>query len=198
MKNKPLIIGLTGGIGSGKTTVAGIFSGKFGIPVYHADDRAKELMHTPSLRKQIEKLFGEKSYENGRLNREFLASIVFNDRKALDKLEKIVHPVVQKDFKKWITRQQTPYVLLENAILFESGMNRLCDYIIFVDADKDLRIKRLKKRNNWSDAQIEARMKNQQTEKEKLKKSHYVIKNNNKIDDILKDIERLNSIFTRL
>ncbi len=160
-KRKPLVVGLTGPIGSGKTTVARIFREAFGIPVYHADDRAKQLMETqPELRRKIKETFGKDSYdENGRLNRAYLGQKVFADAKALKRLEKMVHPVVRADFKKWLQTQDAPYVLLENAILIKSGMDRFCDKIIWVNTDENIRTERIRKRNpEWDDAHIRQRM----------------------------------------
>ncbi len=160
-KRKPLVVGLTGPIGSGKSTVADIFAKQFGIPVYYADDRAKQLMETDAgLRRRIKESFGNESYdENGRLNRAYLGQKVFADARALKKLEQMVHPAVHSDFKKWLQKQSAPYVLLENAVLIKSGMDRFCDKIIWVNADENTRIERIRKRNpSWSEAHIRDRM----------------------------------------
>ena len=120
-----ITVGITGGIGSGKTTIANYFSSEFGIPVYYADTEAKALMNTEALQNPIKKLLGEASYVNGKLDRKYVAGKVFKDQEALEQLNQIVHPAVGKHFKKWCTRQDAPYVLKEAAIL--NRMNKQWD-----------------------------------------------------------------------
>ncbi len=172
-----IIIGLTGGIGSGKTTVAKAFS-KLGVPVYIADDEAKHLMHKSKvIKKKLVDLFGENAYFNGALNRPFIANIIFSDKDYLKKMNAIIHPEVAKHFEKWVAKQNTAYVIKEVAILFENGGDKTCDFIITVIAPLDIRIERLLKRDSTSKEKIEAIMKNQWTDEEKIKESHFVIEN---------------------
>lgn len=174
-----MVVGLTGGIGSGKTTVAKAFE-KLGVPVYIADEEAKKLMNrSPIIKRELTHLFGKDAYVNGELNRPFIAQIIFNDKSFLEKMNAIVHPRVAKHFNKWIFRQEAPYVIKEVAILFENGGYRDCDYVITVVAPKQVRIKRLLKRDNTTKEKIEAIMNNQWPDEEKTKRSHFVINNVN-------------------
>jgi len=171
------IVGLTGGIGSGKTTVAKQFL-ELGIPVYIADDEAKSLMRRSKvIKRKLILLFGEKAYVDGELNRPYLANIIFNDKSYLQKMNAIIHPRVAKHFEKWMQKQMAPYVIKEVAILFENGGDKVCDYVITVTAPIKIRIERLLKRDNTSKNKIEAIMKNQWTDEEKVKHSHFVIDN---------------------
>nr|WP_209309672.1 dephospho-CoA kinase [Tamlana crocina] len=177
-----MIVGLTGGIGSGKTTVAKEFE-KLGIPVYIADEEAKKLMNrSPVIQRELTHLFGKDAYVDGELNRPFIANIIFNDKSFLEKMNAIVHPRVAKHFNKWIFKQNAPYVIKEVAILFENGGDQACDLIITVVAPKAVRIKRLLQRDNTSKEKIEAIMKNQWSDEEKAKRSHFVINNVNLSD----------------
>ncbi|MFL1012289.1 dephospho-CoA kinase [Flavisericum labens] len=177
-----MIVGLTGGIGSGKTTVAKEFE-KLGIPVYIADEEAKRLMNdSPVIKRELTHLFGKDAYTDGELNRPFIANIIFNDKSFLEKMNAIVHPRVAKHFNKWIFKQNAPYVIKEVAILFENGGNKACDYVITVVAPKAVRIKRLLHRDDTTKKKIEAIIKNQWTDDEKTKLSNYVI-NNVKLED---------------
>jgi len=171
------IVGLTGGIGSGKTTVANFFR-KLNVPVYIADDEAKMLMNTSKiLIRKIKKLFGEKAYKNNELNRPFIASRIFNDKTLLNEMNKIVHPKVGKHFKNWLAKQEHPYIIKEAAILFESGSYMECDCIISVVADRDTRIKRLLQRNSTTKKKIKSIMNNQWTDEDRIKLSDFVIHN---------------------
>ncbi len=172
-----MIVGLTGGIGSGKTTVAKYFE-SLGVPVYIADEEAKKLMNRSKvIKRKLIQLFGEKAYTNGTLNRPFLANIIFNDKEYLEKMNAIVHPRVARHFEKWTLKQNTPYVIKEVAILFENGGHNACDAVITVTSPKEIRIERLLKRDNTTLAKIEAIMKNQWTDAEKIKLSDFVIEN---------------------
>ena len=172
------IVGLTGGIGSGKTTVANFFKG-LNVPVYIADDEAKKLMNVSKiLKRKIKKLFGDEAYINDELNRPFIASKIFNDKSLLDKMNAIVHPKVGKHFLKWLEKQEHPYVIKEAAILFENEGYKDCDYIITVIADKQVRIKRIMERDSTSIQKINAIMQNQWNDQDRVKLSDFVIKNN--------------------
>lgn len=172
-----IIVGLTGGLGSGKTTVAKAFN-KLGVPIYIADDEAKKLMkRSKIIKRKLTQLFGEKAYVKGDLNRSFIADIIFNDTSYLEKMNAIIHPRVAKHFKKWALKQSTPYVIKEAAILFENGTYKQCDYIITVTAPLDLRIERLLKRDQTTKGKIKAIMKNQWSDEDKVKLSDFVIHN---------------------
>ncbi|MEP3836661.1 MAG: dephospho-CoA kinase [Algibacter sp.] len=189
-----IVVGLTGGIGSGKTTVAKEFS-KLGIPVYIADNEAKALMRRSKvIKRKLKALFGEDAYLKGELNKPFIANIIFNDKSYLQKMNAIVHPKVAKHFEKWALKQTAPYVIKEVAILFENGGNKACDFVITVTAPKKIRIERLLKRDDTSEEKIEAIMKNQWTDEEKVKHSHFVIENtnlDNTVNQVLKIHKKL-------
>ena len=186
-------IGLTGGIGTGKTTVAKRFE-KLGIPVYYADDRAKSIMqHDTEVKRQIIDLFGEKAYQDNRLNVSYIGGIVFDNPSLLKKLEAMVHPVVRQDFINWAERQKAPYVIVENAILHKSGMDKLVDLVIVVTADLDKRIERLKKRDGKRKKDLLKIINNQDKESEMLKKSDFVIKNNEITEQLDKKISKIDS-----
>ena len=185
-----IIVGLTGGIGSGKTTVAKQFS-EMGIPVYIADEEAKGLMRRSKIiKRKLIKLFGDEAYIDDELNKPFLANIIFNDKRYLQKMNAIVHPKVARHFQKWVIKQDTPYVIKEVAILFENGGHKACDFVITVTAPIETRIKRLLKRDNTSKEKIEAIMKNQWTDKEKVKHSHFVIENI-ELENTKKQVEKI-------
>ena len=136
-------IGLTGGIGSGKTTIAKMFE-ELGVPVYYADDEAKKLMNSNKrIQNKLVQEFGKEAFKDGELNKTFIASIVFNDKSKLNIINTIVHPEVERHFKKWTDRQNSVYVIQENAIIFESGSQDKFDKIITVTAPVDIKIKRV-------------------------------------------------------
>jgi dephospho-CoA kinase len=171
------IVGLTGGVGSGKTTVAKAFLA-LGVPVYIADEEAKKLMiKSKVIRRKLIELFGENAYINNKLNKEFLADIIFNNRSYLEKMNAIVHPRVAKHFEKWLLKQNAPYIIKEVAILFENEGYKQCDFIILVIAPKSLRIKRLLKRDNTTKKRILAIMDNQWPDQKKVELSDYIIEN---------------------
>jgi len=172
-----LTIGLTGGIGSGKTTVAKIFE-VLGIPVYYADEEAKRIMNEDeTLRTKIIALFGDEAYSNGVLNRRHISAIVFKDKGKLQQLNAIVHPVTIADSDRWFRSQTTPYAIKEAALIFESGSNKRLDYVIGVSSPIDLRIKRVMSRDNVSKSEIERRIQNQMSEEEKMKLCDFLIFN---------------------
>ncbi|HSP11440.1 MAG TPA: dephospho-CoA kinase [Salegentibacter sp.] len=172
-----MVVGLTGGIGSGKTTVANFFR-EIGVPVYIADDAGKRLMLTSEeIKNAVVKLFGEKAYPTIAPDRKYIASRVFNDSAKLEALNKIIHPAVASDFQEWLNRQRAPYIIYEAAILFESGGNKKCDLTILVTAPHDEKLKRLQARDNSKIEEIEARMANQWTDEKKLKLADFQIKN---------------------
>ena len=173
------IVGLTGGIGSGKTTVAKMFQ-DLGVPLYIADDRAKLLMNTSKvIKRELIALFGDETYRDNQLNRPFLASKIFQNHDLLKKMNAIVHPKVGADFERWKNNQNTPYVLKEAAIIFENNMASQYDFIITVVADLEQRIERVIKRDNTSKEKVLAIVSNQLTDKEKAEQSDFVITNHN-------------------
>jgi dephospho-CoA kinase len=172
-----LKIGLTGGIGSGKSTVAKVFE-TMDIPVYYADDAAKRLMNTDEkLIKEIKKYFGEESYINGNLNRSFIANLVFTDKKKLEFLNSLVHPVTIADAEAWISAQTTSYVIREAALLFESGANKGLDFTIGVSAPLPLRIQRVMQRDGLTEDEVYLRISRQMDEEEKITKCDFTIIN---------------------
>ena len=173
-----IVVGLTGGIGSGKTTLSKYFE-SMGIPIYIADDEAKGLMtRSKVIKRKLIALFGTSAYKHGKLNRPYLASQIFEDKKLLDKMNAIVHPKVASHFKKWLKKQTSPYVIKEAAIIFENNLENQYDYIITVVADEHLRIQRVIKRDEASRDKIRSIMSNQLSDTEKIKKSDFVITNN--------------------
>ncbi len=171
------IVGLTGGIGSGKTTVSNMFK-DLGVPIYIADLEAKKLMATSKvIKRKLIDLFGPKAYENNELNRAYIASKIFNDKVYLDKMNAIIHPKVATHFKQWLQKQTSKYVIKEAAIIFEHNMQSQYDYIITVIANEEERIKRILKRDNTSKEKIVSIIKNQISDQEKVKMSDFVIIN---------------------
>jgi dephospho-CoA kinase len=172
-----LKIGLTGGIGSGKTTVARIFE-VLGIPVYYADDAAKKLMNdNEDLKNSIIKAFGTNAYFNNKLNREFLSNVVFNDIEKLNVLNSIVHPATINDAIKWFKNQNSFYVIKEAALIFESGSQKELDFVIGIKSPVELRIQRAMSRDHISAEQVQSRMNKQMDEDEKMRLCDYVILN---------------------
>ena len=172
-------VGITGGIGSGKSTVCKVFSA-IGIPVFDADSVAKQIMNTdPEIRDQLIHLFGTMVYmPDQTIDRKFLAGIVFNSTSLLTQLNSIVHPAVRKSFNLWCRNQQSPYVLHEAAILFESGFYKLMDKTITVVANEDERIERVMKRDKITPELVKQRIQNQLSDAEKIKLADFVISNN--------------------
>lgn len=175
----PKIIGLTGGIGSGKTTVANFFK-TLGVPIYIADTEAKALMNRSKIiKRKLIKLFGEQAYIDDKLNKPFVASQIFSNQDLLQQMNAIVHPKVAKHFANWVKKQSTAYVISEAAILFENGSYKKYDYIITVVAPKEVRLKRVLKRDNSSKEKVEAIMNNQWSDNQKIELSDFVINNTN-------------------
>jgi dephospho-CoA kinase len=172
-----LKVGLTGGIGSGKTTVARIFE-VLGIPVYNADAEARRLMNTdPDLKKQIIDVFGPESYKDGVLNRPWLAAQVFDNTEKLNLLNSFVHPLTIRDAESWMKRQNTAYAIKEAALIFEGGLEKNFDFVIGVTAPESLRVERTIQRDNISIESVTQRMKQQMDEKEKMNRCDFVIIN---------------------
>lgn len=182
--NKPLLVGLTGGIGSGKTTVSKIFL-SLGIPVYYADDRAKWLMANDTvLKEEIQKNFGEESYDDeGQLNRAYLAEQVFPDQERLAQLNALVHPAVGRDFAAWVDdNRHYPYLLKEAALIFEAGSYKALDKVIVVTSPKEERIRRVLLRDlQRSREQVLAIIDKQMSENERKRRANYLIDNSGKV-----------------
>lgn len=172
-----MIVGLTGGIGSGKSTIGKLLI-DLGVPVYNSDREAKRLMNTSKvLRRKIIQLLGAESYTDGMLNRTFVAEKVFNDKTLLHKLNCIVHPAVRKHFLRWSKKQNYPYVVQETALLFENQMQDIYDKIILVTAPKDVRIERIVERDGSSRQQVLERMENQLDDAKKIPFADYRVEN---------------------
>jgi len=173
------IVCLTGGIGSGKTTVAKMFS-SFGIPVYVADDESKKLLVTSKvIKSKLIVLLGEKAYIGNKPNKPFIADKIFNNPVLLNQMNAIVHPKVKQHFKRWLKKQNAPYIIRESAILFESSTDIDCNIILTVTASENSRIYRVLKRDSSTEEKVKAIMKNQLDDEEKIRRSDYVIVNEN-------------------
>jgi len=171
------IVALTGGIGSGKSTVAKMFKA-WDVPVYNSDKEAKKLINkSKKIRKAIKSLLGDQAYEDKKLNKTFVADKIFGDKKLLHKMNQIVHPAVRKHFVKWTKKQEAPYVIQEAAIIFENGNQHHYDYIILVTAPEDVRIQRVMTRDQSTHDQVLARIKNQWSDQDKIPLSDFIIEN---------------------
>lgn len=190
------VIGLTGGIGSGKSTIARLFAA-LGIAVYDSDTEAKKLINTSAeIKKRIVEVFGAEAYAEGVYNRAYIADIVFRNPDKLAVLNSIVHPVLADDFNQWVALQTSPYVIKEAAILFESGSYKNCDFIITVTAPEALRISRCMSRDGSTEAQVRARMAQQWTDAQRIALSDAVIENIN-LEETEKRVRELNNLFIK-
>ncbi len=173
-----LIVGITGGIGSGKSTVCKVFEG-LGIPVFKADDVSRSISDVnSSVIEKIKAAFGDDMYTDGKLNRPKMAALVFNDKEALAKLNSIIHPAVRQAFANWKEKNtEAPYLLYEAAILFESGAALLTDKKILVTASQETRIARVIQRDNITREEVESRIKNQWSDEQKTTLADYVLQN---------------------
>jgi len=170
-------LGVTGGIGSGKTSVCRVF-GVLGIPVFSADPEAQIIMNTDrSVINGINDIAGRNIYADGKLKKEELASLIFHDPELLKKVNSLVHPVVFEHFREWTDMQTTPYVIMEAAILFESGASKLVDRVATVVAPVEERIYRVIVRNKLTREQVTDRIKNQMDDEERIRLSDYIINN---------------------
>ena len=186
-------IGITGGIGSGKSYVSAILREKFGIPVYDCDKEAKRLTASnEEIRQKLIALVGPEVFDGNKLNKQILADYLFADVENASRVNAIIHPVVLQDFKRWAEEQhEKPIVALESAILFESGLGEMVDKVLFVDAPEEVRLRRAMLRDTATEAQIRARMKMQRPELHRLQ-ADFII-NNNQTDDsqLLNQLEKL-------
>lgn len=175
-----ITVGLTGGIGSGKTTVGKLFK-DLGISIYIADIEAKKLMNNSEIiKKELIHLFGKEAYLHNEINRPFIADKIFNDKSYLEKMNAIVHPKVKTHFKQWLEQQNSPYVIKEVAIIFEHNQQSSYDLIISVIADKEKRLQRVLNRDKSTSEKVLAIMNNQMNDIDKAKLSDFVIVNNEK------------------
>ena len=175
-------IGITGGIGSGKSYVCNLLKQR-GLPVYNCDDEAKRLMtESPIIRHQLTALIGENAYRNNELNKPVIAEYLFANAENAEKVNGIVHPVVKQDFENWTKEQTTPIVVQECALLFESGFSDTVDVTVEIYAPKEIRLERAMKRDNATQQQVEARMASQMDEEEKRAQANYCIINDGKAD----------------
>ena len=178
-----LKVGITGGIGSGKSIITNVFR-NLGVPVYNSDNVAKKIINTDlNLKKQLINNFGESIYlPNGKINRSLLSKIIFSDRKALEKVNSLVHPAVKQHFIKWMEmKHEYSYILKEAAILFESGTYKNLDAVVTVYSPVNLRISRVVKRNGISREQVISKINNQLSDEEKMKRSDYIIYNDDRL-----------------
>ena len=183
-----MIIGITGGIGSGKSLVVNELCSVNNTVYYHADEEARHLINSSvTIKSKIIEVFGKESYCNNKLNRKYISELVFKDSVLLGKLNGIIHPEVKIHFANFIKNQQTnAFILYENAILFESNSDLLCDVIISINAPKELRIKRVMARDKVAEKQVKAVMKNQWSDAKRNLLSNYYIKNIDKGETLLK------------
>ena len=193
------IVGLTGGIGTGKSVVASLFV-QLGIPVYNSDNKAKWLMNNNnSLKGELVESFGVNTYVDGVLNKSYLSDLVFNDSVKLKALNKIVHPYVKVDFEDWVTNNsKTSYVIKEAAILIESGAYKQVDSILLVQADLEMRINRVISRDGVVKKDVVARIENQLSESEKQKFSDYTIFNNSSLKEIASKVKETHNEIIKL
>lgn len=186
------IIGLTGGIGSGKTTVAH-FIEEMGYPVYNSDTRAKDLVNeSDELKAAIIQLLGPQAYdENGLYDRKYVGSVVFSNDELLKQLNAIIHPAVNKDFHDWIRKQSREIIFKETALLFELKLNLQCDKSLLVTADESIRIKRVMDRDSKTYREVEKVIDNQMPERKKIRLADYVIENNSDIEHLRLSTEKI-------
>lgn len=197
-----LKIGLSGGIGSGKTLISKIFQ-ELGVPVYYADLAAKRLMNSSfELSDGIKELFGENAYLNNKLDRKLLARLVFENKSLLHKLNKLVHPAVEKDFSDWCTTHSSkPYILKEAAVLFESGSYKQLDKVIVVSAPENVRIERVTSRDNSTVKEVLDRIKNQWPTEKLAALADFIIENDGKkliLPQVIKIDEKIKNIWQNL
>lgn len=172
-----MIVGLTGGIGSGKTTVARIFE-QLDVPVYYADDRSRQLLDTDKLLQQkLQDLLGTEVVKSGKIDRPLMASKIFGNKELLQQANALIHPAVAEDFASWYETQQSQYVIREAAILYESGSYKDCQYVVVVQAPEPLRIKRVIQRSQTTEEEVRRRMQNQWPQEEKIRRADYQVTN---------------------
>ena len=191
-REKTKIIGITGGIGSGKSTVSKLIE-EAGYPVYYSDIRAKTIVNDHAqLQQQIKQLLGEQSYDdNGLYDRKYVADIVFEDEAILLKLNSLIHPAVKIDFENWVDQQTTPFVFKETALLFELKLNENCYRSLLVTADDNCRLKRVMDRDNKTYREVETIMLRQMPEKDKVKMADFIIYNNDGLEELEEETKKI-------
>lgn len=188
--NQPFIAGITGGIGSGKTTAAKFFE-ELGVPVYNSDTRAKIIQNENSeVKVKIIEVFGDEAYNESGLNRDYIAKQVFNNNEKLKQLNQIVHPAVFNDFEEWKKKQTSKIIMKEAAILIESGSYKDCDVVISVLMNKEKRIQRIMARDGFTEEQVMARINNQISDEERIQKSDFIIDNNGDLTHLKNEVEK--------
>lgn len=194
---RPAIIGITGGIGSGKSYVSAFLKERFGIPVYDCDSEAKRLTASdPEIQEKLTALVGKDVFQNGELNRQLLANFLFADLENASEVNAIIHPTVLRDFRKWVEqKQELPAVALESAILYESGFDACADTILFVDAPEDVRLGRAMLRDTATEEKIRARMKMQSPELNRLR-ADFIIDNSQTDNPLL--LKQLNAVLEKM
>ena len=193
------IIGITGGIGSGKSTVSELIEDA-GYPVYYSDIRAKTIVNdNAELKQKIKELLGEKAYdENGFYDRKYVAETVFENEELLLKLNSLIHPAVKIDFEKWVSQQTSPFVFKETALLFELKLNKSCYKSLLVTADDNCRLKRVMDRDNKTYREVETIMLRQMPEKDKVKLADYIIFNNDGLEELEAETKKILTEITAL
>ena len=188
----PKLIGLTGGIGSGKTTVAKIIEDN-GFAVYNSDIRAKELVNESDfLKNEIKSFLGEKAYsEDGIYDTKYVAGKVFADSELLEKLNKTIHPAVKQDFEHWKSLQNGKIIFKETALLFELGIDKDCDASLLVTAEDNIRIKRVMDRDSKTYREVETILEKQMPEKDKIRKADFIIYNNSTFENLKSETEKV-------
>lgn len=188
---EPKIIGLTGGIGSGKTTVSKYIQ-ELGFAVYNSDLRAKIIVNDDEILKtKIITLLGENAYKEGKYNTKFVAEQVFEDEALLHQLNAIIHPAVQEDFKNWVQHQKGDFVFKETALLFELNLDEQCYQSLLVTAEDNLRIKRVMDRDEKTYREVESIIQKQMPEKEKVKRANFIIENNLDLEFLKSETEKI-------
>ncbi len=195
-----LVIGLTGGIGSGKTTVSKMFQ-KLGIPIYYSDDEAKKLMQTSKIiKRKLVNNFGNEVYLNGKLNKPFLANLIFTNPANLAYVNSVVHPKVKQHFTRWLKKQALKtnlhYVIQENAILFENRSDQYCDFVITVTAPENIKIDRVVQRDKTTKDKVLERMENQWNDSLKIEKSDFIIENLD-LETVKKQVLKIHNVLNK-
>lgn len=189
-------VGITGGIGSGKTTACKEFE-KLGIPVFYADEVAKQAYNDPFIKEQVVDALGPQSYSGSAVNKEWMAQRIFSDPNALRFINQLIHPWVGLQFKEWVKRQSAPYVLREAAILIESGTYRDLDAVVVVTAREDLRVRRVVAHRNLPEEDVRKRMQQQISEVNRLSHADYVLENNEGTEQLRLQIKRVHEDLLR-
>lgn len=193
-----MIIGLTGGIGSGKTTVLNLFQAKENVAIYIADERAKWLMNnSETIKTQLKNIFGSESFSQGKLNKSYLSKSIFQNPDKLKRMNSIVHPAVHQDFKQFISQNAHKIIIYEAAILFETNSSDRFDFIINVSAPLHVRIKRVVERDHTHEAEVLQRVKNQLSDTHRNLQSNYVLYNVSSTEELKREVDRIYNILTK-